>query len=132
MEVTTDVSPEIINRSDKIDNPYKKSVKTLSKGFIEVLAPPLTETKKHLKELQETQAHLYDKLHSENLILSEVQHSDELHSMIDKIKVYNLKLQHIKKDIRTLHEKSIKLKKRALKLQDLKQAEEEIVNNPPR
>ncbi|XP_030764982.1 biogenesis of lysosome-related organelles complex 1 subunit 6 [Sitophilus oryzae] len=114
------------------ENLYEGPVRSVTKGFVNLLEPPLKEVRRQLNELQETQAKLYEKIHEENLILSNIQHSMELQGMLNKMKIYNSKLKSIKKNIRGIHERSTKLKKRAIRLQQLKQNEVgEIIVNPP-
>lgn len=49
-------------------------------------------------------------MHDENLQVSAVLHSSELQEIFSSIKVYQNKLMNIKKDMRSLHDKSTKLK----------------------
>lgn len=53
-------------------------------------------------------------MHDENLQVSAVQYSPELRAIFNSIKIYQNKLVNIKKDMRSLHEKSTKLKVRFL------------------
>lgn len=56
------------------------------------------------------QTALIEKMHEQNLELSAAHHSPDLHEIFSTIKVYQNKLVNIKKDMRSLHEKSTKLK----------------------
>lgn len=56
------------------------------------------------------QAALLNHMHDENLHLAEIKDSPELIETFGQIKLYHNKLVNIKKDMRTLHEKSAKLK----------------------
>jgi uncharacterized protein (DUF342 family) len=69
---------------------------------------------------------LLDQIHNENLNLSETQHSNDLTEMFNRIEVYQAKLTNIKKEMKNLHDKSVKLKKRALKIQQFKEKQEYI------
>jgi hypothetical protein len=86
---------------------------------------------------------LLDQIHNENLNLSETQHSNDLTEMFNRVEVYQAKLTNIKKEMKNLHDKSVKLKvsfscsfhksvahlllqKRALKIQQFKEKQEYI------
>lgn len=56
------------------------------------------------------QAALVDHMHKENLDISRIKHSPELHDAFNVIKCYQAKLTNIKKDMKSLHERSTKLK----------------------
>lgn len=53
---------------------------------------------------------LIERMHEQNLELSAVHHSSDLLEMFSAIKIYQNKLVNIKKDMRSIHEKSAKLK----------------------
>lgn len=71
---------------------------------------------------------LLEQLHDENLKVSWTQNSVELQKMFDIISTYHNKLVNIKKDMRMLHDKNIKLKKRALRLQQHKEKLDHLQN----
>ncbi|XP_050297499.1 biogenesis of lysosome-related organelles complex 1 subunit 6-like [Anthonomus grandis grandis] len=114
-------------------NPYEIPGRILSLGIVKTFEPPLKSTRKQLTEVTAKQNELIEKLHGENLSIAKVQHSRELQEMLAKVKTYHAKLCNIKKDIRGLHEKGVKLKKRALKLKELKEKEpvEEVIITKP-
>lgn len=71
---------------------------------------------------------LLEQLHDENLKVSWTQNSVELQKMFDIISTYHNKLVNIKKDMRMLHDKNIKLKKRALRLRQHKEKLDHLQN----
>lgn len=44
--------------------------------------------------------------------MADIKHSPELHDVFNTIKAYQAKLVNVKKDMKTMHERSIKLKVR--------------------
>ncbi|XP_028138550.1 biogenesis of lysosome-related organelles complex 1 subunit 6 [Diabrotica virgifera virgifera] len=104
-------------------NPYNDSVKNLSEGLLAIYKPALNNVQSQLKELTSKQTFLVTQIHQENLDLAEVQYSPEIQDMFKKMNLYHSKLTNIKKDMKQLHERSVKLKKRALKLQQIKEKE---------
>ena len=57
---------------------------------------------------------MVDQLHNENLKIAWTQNSSELQEMFDMTKLYQSKLANIKKEMKTLHNRSVKLKVRNL------------------
>lgn len=53
---------------------------------------------------------LVEQMHNENLEISRVKYSPELADLFNNLKVYQVKLTNIKKNIKSLHERSGKLK----------------------
>lgn len=82
----------------------------MANGLVNLYKPALTKSKGQLKELTDKQQLIIEQLHSQNLSLSRTQHSIELQEMFNVIKIQIIKLQNIKRDMKSLHEKSIKLK----------------------
>ncbi|XP_063905874.1 biogenesis of lysosome-related organelles complex 1 subunit 6-like [Zophobas morio] len=107
-------------------NPYTETVTPLTNGLLKTYGPSLTQVKNALSELTEKESTLLEQVHSENLALAESQHSDDLHTMFAKIETYQTKLVNIKKEMKHLHDKSVKLKKRALKLQQFREKQDYI------
>ncbi|XP_018564494.1 biogenesis of lysosome-related organelles complex 1 subunit 6 [Anoplophora glabripennis] len=105
-------------------NPYASSVNNLSGGLITLHSVPMVNVGKQLKELTSKQEFLITQIHNENLKLSEVQHSPEIQETFIKIKVYHSKLLNLKKDMKLIYERSLKLKKRAIRLQNIKEREQ--------
>ncbi|XP_066249331.1 biogenesis of lysosome-related organelles complex 1 subunit 6 [Euwallacea similis] len=104
-----------------LDNIYLQPAQTLGVGLVNLLEPPLKDCKTRLTELQVKQQELDERFHRENLNISEVQYSQELQALFMKMKSYHGKLQGIKKDMKEVRERCQRLKKRALRLQEIKQ-----------
>ncbi|KAK5647167.1 hypothetical protein RI129_002059 [Pyrocoelia pectoralis] len=105
-----------------INNPYcPDPVESLASGLIDLYKPKLTNVNHQLKELTTKQNILVEQLHDENLKISWVKNSEEIIDMFNTIKVYQTKLFNIKREMRNLHDKSAKLRKRALRLQQYKE-----------
>ncbi|KAF5299582.1 hypothetical protein FQR65_LT09387 [Abscondita terminalis] len=99
------------------------TVTLLSKGLNQVFEPDLKKVNQQLKELTEKQSVLIEQLHNENLKICSAKNCDDLNGMFALIKNYQTKLMNIKKDMRSLHDKNGKLKKRASRLQQYKEKE---------
>lgn len=104
-----------------VNNPYASSVSKLSRGLISLYSTPMVNVEKQLKELTSKQEFLVTQIHDENLRLSEVQYSPEIQETFIKLKAYHSKLLNLKKDMKLIYEKSSKLKKRALRLQQVRE-----------
>lgn len=117
------------NMDKDVINPYASSVNNLSRGLISLTGAPMVNVEKQLKELTSKQEFLITQIHNENLKVSEVQYSPEIQETFAKLKVYNNKLLNLKKDMKLIYERSLKLKKRALRLQQTKEREQNKVHN---
>ncbi|KAJ8930099.1 hypothetical protein NQ314_017144 [Rhamnusium bicolor] len=113
------------NKAEDV-NPYDSSVNNLSKGILGIYSPPLVNVQKQLEELSLKQTFLITQMHNENLHLAEVRHSPEIQEMFNMLKMYHMKLLNIKKDMKLVYKRSLKLKKRALHLQQAKEKEKQI------
>lgn len=98
-------------------NLYNDSVEKLSKGLLENYQEPLEKVENHLRELTLEQNKIITQIHNENLALTEHYYSPELQEMIKKLNDYHGKLLNIKKSMKSLHERSTKLKTRALRME---------------
>jgi len=103
-------------------------VENLTKGLLASYQPHLDKTRDQLKELTHKQEVLIDQLHNENLKVSWTQNSVDLIKMFDTITTYHNKLNGIKKDMRYIHDKNLKLKKRAIRLQQYKEKMQYLQN----
>ncbi|XP_013884606.1 biogenesis of lysosome-related organelles complex 1 subunit 6 [Austrofundulus limnaeus] len=101
----------------------KKSVDKLTEGFLSHYLPDLQNSKRALQELTQNQLILLDTLDQEVTKFRESNAILDLNSLFTEAKVYHNKLVTIRKEMILLHEKTTKLKKRALKLQQQKQKE---------
>ncbi|GAA6218883.1 biogenesis of lysosome-related organelles complex 1 subunit 6 [Lates japonicus] len=101
----------------------KKAVDKLTEGLLSHYLPDLQNSKRALQELTQNQLILLDTLDQEVTKFRECNALLDLNSLFTEAKVYHNKLVNIRKEMIMLHEKTTKLKKRALKLQQLKQRE---------
>lgn len=121
-----------MGEQEKDVNLYNRSVSKLSTGLLENYRTPLQKAQHCLNELTLEQNKVIIQLHDENIGLTEQFYSTELQDFVKKMNVYNAKLLKIKKDMKNLHEKSNRLKMRALKMEQytekikLKQIQKEI------
>lgn len=102
------------------------TVSKLSNGVLHFYISNLTNVKQQLTELTVKQTVLVEQLHDENLKICWAKNSDDLNDMFNTIRAYQAKLVNIKKDMQYLHDKSSKLRKRALRLQQHKEKEDYI------
>ncbi|KAM9410115.1 biogenesis of lysosome-related organelles complex 1 subunit 6 [Pholidichthys leucotaenia] len=101
----------------------KKAVDKLTEGLLTHYMPDLQNSKRALQELTQNQLILLDTLDQEITKFRECNTLLDLHALFTEAKVYHNKLVNIRKEMIMLHEKTTKLKKRALKLQQQKQKE---------
>ncbi|CAL8352944.1 unnamed protein product [Merluccius merluccius] len=101
----------------------KKAVDKLTEGLLAHYLPDLHNSKLALQELTQNQVVLLDTLDQEVTKFRECNGLLDLNSLFTEAKVYRNKLVDIRKEMMMLHEKTTKLKKRALKLQQQKQKE---------
>ncbi|KAM3877429.1 biogenesis of lysosome-related organelles complex 1 subunit 6 [Diretmus argenteus] len=100
------------------------AVAKLTEGLLSHYLPDLQSSKHALQELTQNQVILLDTLDQEVTKFRECNALVDLNSLFTEAKVYHNKLVNIRKEMMMLHEKTTKLKKRALKLQQQKQKEE--------
>ncbi|XP_004543567.1 biogenesis of lysosome-related organelles complex 1 subunit 6 [Maylandia zebra] len=114
-----------LDGSAPVENVYvdKKAVDKLTEGFLTHYLPDLQNSKRALQELTQNQLVLLDTLDQEVTKFRECNALLDLNSLFTEAKVYHNKLVNIRKEMIMLHEKTTKLKKRALKLQQQKQKE---------
>nr|CAH7751434.1 unnamed protein product [Callosobruchus chinensis] len=111
------------NKHSSMANPYEASVQNLSKGLLQNIQPALENVQEQLQELNAKQEAVITQIHNENLTLAETRLSPELQDMFRTMSVYHNKLLNIKKDMKQIHERSTKLKKRAAKIMEVKNKE---------
>ncbi|XP_034535724.1 biogenesis of lysosome-related organelles complex 1 subunit 6 isoform X1 [Notolabrus celidotus] len=114
-----------IESSSPEENVYvdEKAVDKLTEGLLSHYLPDLQNSKRALQELTQNQVVLLDTLDQEVTKFRECNALLDLNSLFTEAKVYHNKLVNIRKEMIMLHEKTTKLKKRALKLQQQKQKE---------
>lgn len=96
---------------------------------MEVYVDDLKSLANPLDELRRNQEVLIESVQRENSRFSDTLTTLNLQEMFRNIAHYQAKLVAIKKDMVSLHEKSQKLKKRALKLQAIKEKQTGITLN---
>ncbi|KAK2149908.1 hypothetical protein LSH36_432g02055 [Paralvinella palmiformis] len=96
-------------------------IEKLTYGVMAAVLPTLQNSQTTLTEVIENQRILMETLQQENTKFRECSDFLEVKKLMANAKLYQNKLLSIKKDMIMLHEKSAKLKKRALKLQQQKQ-----------
>ncbi|XP_063782081.1 biogenesis of lysosome-related organelles complex 1 subunit 6 [Pseudophryne corroboree] len=97
------------------------AVEQLSEGLISHYLPNLQTSKLALQELTQNQVVLLDTLDQEISKFKECNSVLDINTLFSEAKYYHNKLVNIRKEMMLLHEKTSKLKKRALKLQQKKQ-----------
>lgn len=101
----------------------KQAVEKLTSGLISYYLPELQHSKQALQELTQNQGILLDTLDQEITKFRECNSLIDMHTLFTEAKFYHNKLVSIRKDMMMLHEKTTKLKKRALKLQQQRHKE---------
>lgn len=101
----------------------KESVEKLTEGLISHYLPQLHTSKHALQELTQNQVILLETLEQEITKFRDCNSMVDLNSLFTEAKLYHNKLVNIQKEMITLHDKTSKLKKRALKLQQQRQRE---------
>ncbi|GAB1860900.1 Biogenesis of lysosome-related organelles complex 1 subunit 6 [Camponotus japonicus] len=102
---------------------FSKAVEKLAEGLLSICQPPLEQVKNELFELTSKQEALLAQMQLENKKIHETFEDIDLNDMFAAIKVYQGKLTLIRKEMINIHERTYKLKKRALRLQQIKQKE---------
>lgn len=108
---------------DDLPSLDSSAVEQLSEGLISHYLPNLQNSKLALQELTQNQVVLLDTLEQEISKFRECNSILDINALFSEAKYYHTKLVNIRKEMILLHEKTSKLKKRALKLQQKKQEE---------
>uniref|UniRef100_A0A8C2UDH7 Biogenesis of lysosome-related organelles complex 1 subunit 6 n=2 Tax=Coturnix japonica TaxID=93934 RepID=A0A8C2UDH7_COTJA len=101
-----------------------RAVEKLTEGLISHYLPDLQRSKSALQELTQNQVVLLETLEQEITKFKECNSILDINALFSEAKHYHSKLVNIRNDMMMLHEKTSKLKKRALKLQQKRQKEE--------
>ncbi|XP_019742298.1 biogenesis of lysosome-related organelles complex 1 subunit 6 [Hippocampus comes] len=114
-----------VESSVPVENVFidKEAVYKLTEGLLSHYLPGLQNSKRTLQELTQNQLILLDTLDQEVTKFQECNALLDLNSLFTEAKVYHNKLVNIRKEMILIHERTTKLKKRALKLQQHKQKE---------
>ncbi|ELT98118.1 hypothetical protein CAPTEDRAFT_225956 [Capitella teleta] len=102
-----------------------RTVEKMTYGILAHLLPDLQKAQSTLSDMTENQRVLIESVQQENAKFAECQAMKDVTLMMDKAKLYQGKLQNIKKDMYAIRDKSLKLQKRALKLQQQREKESE-------
>ncbi|XP_028812485.1 biogenesis of lysosome-related organelles complex 1 subunit 6 [Denticeps clupeoides] len=101
----------------------EQAVDKLTDGLMSHYLPDLQNSKRTLQELTQNQVILLDTLEQEITKFKECNSLLDLNSLFTEAKIYHNKLVNIRKEMINLHDRTTKLKKRALKLQQQRQKE---------
>ncbi|BES97329.1 Pyroglutamyl-peptidase [Nesidiocoris tenuis] len=91
-------------------------------SLVGLYEPGLKSLQKQLSELTTKQSVVLKDVEKENLKFASI-NTNELQAMFSMIKEYHSRVYYIKKEMIELADRSAKLKRRALRLQDMKQKE---------
>ncbi|XP_039578938.1 biogenesis of lysosome-related organelles complex 1 subunit 6 [Passer montanus] len=119
----SDASPDegVVEDLPLID---EKAVEQLTEGLISHYLPDLQRSKSALQELTQNQVVLLETLEQEISKFKDCNSIVDINALFSEAKHYHNKLVNIRNEMMMLHEKTSKLKKRALKLQQKRQKEE--------
>lgn len=119
-ENAKDAAPEVVGKTDAVS---KAVLEKLSSGLLSYYIEDITKTSSSLQELIQNQNIVIETLQQENARFSAVLKVHQLADMFSKLKLYYTKVQVLKKDMLVIIDRTAKLKKRAMKLQQQKQKE---------
>ncbi|XP_013408437.1 biogenesis of lysosome-related organelles complex 1 subunit 6 [Lingula anatina] len=122
-ETTGETKHVLEDTKNCLPAPSKETIEKITQGFLQHYLPDAQKAKASLDELTQNQRILLETVQHENTKFSECEAMKKLTDMMIKAKQYHTKLLIIKKEMASLHERSAKLKRRALKLQQQKQKE---------
>ncbi|XP_076234368.1 biogenesis of lysosomal organelles complex 1 subunit pallidin [Calliopsis andreniformis] len=111
------------DNSDKDEVNFSEAAKKLAEGFLNIYQLPLEQVQKELNEVTSKQEALLGQMQIENKKLQETFDNVKLNEMFQTIKLYQGKLTMMKKEMTAIHDRTFRLKKRALRLQQVKQKE---------
>lgn len=100
-----------------------QTIEKLTHGLIAHYLPDLQDSKQALQELTQNQVILLDTLEQEITKFKDCNSLLDLNALFTEAKIYHTKLVNIRKEMMIIHDKTTKLKKRALKLQQQRQKE---------
>ncbi|XP_038654303.1 biogenesis of lysosome-related organelles complex 1 subunit 6-like [Scyliorhinus canicula] len=113
-----------LESSDELILVNQATVEKLTEGLISHYLPDLQQSKTALQELTQTQVVLLDTLEQEIAKFRECNLVLDINMLFTEARCYHNKLINIRKEMITLHEKTTKLKRRALKLQQQRRKDE--------
>ncbi|XP_059809090.1 biogenesis of lysosome-related organelles complex 1 subunit 6 [Hypanus sabinus] len=101
----------------------QETVEKLTEGLISHYLPDLKQLKNALQELTQNQVVLLDTLEQQIAKFRECHLVLDINALFTEAKCYHDKLVNIRREMVTLHERTTRLKRRALKLQQQRQKE---------
>ncbi|XP_046838626.1 biogenesis of lysosome-related organelles complex 1 subunit 6-like [Vespa crabro] len=116
---------KVQSQNDSVEDivDFSKATEKLAHGILTIYQPSLEKVKENLNELTSKQEVLLNQIQNDNKKLQDVLEDADLNEMFTTIKLYQGKLTTIKKEMVMVHDRTFKLKKRALRLQQIKQKE---------
>nr|XP_022303572.1 biogenesis of lysosome-related organelles complex 1 subunit 6-like [Crassostrea virginica] len=96
----------------------------LSEGLLEICLPSLQKSKVSLDDLLQNQQVLIESVQQENGKFADCKEMEELNRNMNQAKKYHMKLINLKKEMNSLSDKAVRLKRRALKISQQKQKED--------
>ncbi|XP_078035921.1 biogenesis of lysosomal organelles complex 1 subunit pallidin [Augochlora pura] len=100
-----------------------EAAKKLTEGFLSICKLPMEEAQKEINEILVIQQDYLKRVQEENKKLQQTADDGDLNKMFETVKAYQRKLTLMKKEMASIHDRTSKLKKRALRLQEIKQKE---------
>ncbi|GIY35137.1 uncharacterized protein CDAR_206911 [Caerostris darwini] len=122
-EKDKDSIPEVLCKPDSNCTVPVQLLQKLSTGVLSLYIDDMKKSSSSLTELIRNQNIVIETLEQENTRVFEALKTYPLDEMYTKIKLYHQKVLLLKKDMLAIHERTSKLKKRAMKLQQQKQKE---------
>ncbi|GFS93003.1 hypothetical protein NPIL_566191, partial [Nephila pilipes] len=122
-EQNKDCNPEIFEKPDSSSAVSSHLLEKLSTGILSFYVDDMKKTSSSLAELTRNQNIVIETLEQENVRVTDALKSCPLDEMFTRIKIYHQKVLLLKKDMLVIHDRTSKLKKRAMKLQQQKQKE---------
>ncbi|XP_012945046.1 biogenesis of lysosome-related organelles complex 1 subunit 6 [Aplysia californica] len=101
-----------------------KVVQMLTDGFVQRFVPSLENARKTIEQIRSSQTVLVETVQQETSKFTDCKAKGDLEVTMDQAKLYHNKLVRLRREMTALHEKSARLKKRALRLQQQRQKEE--------
>lgn len=122
-EQIKDCNPEVLGKPDSSSAVSVQLLEKLSTGILSFYVDDMKKTSSSLAELTRNQNIVIETLEQENARITDALKTYPLEEMFTRIKLYHQKVLLLKKDMLTIHDRTSKLKKRAMKLQQQKQKE---------
>ncbi|XP_071043414.1 biogenesis of lysosome-related organelles complex 1 subunit 6 isoform X2 [Parasteatoda tepidariorum] len=122
-ENNKDNLPEVKEKPDISSVVPLKVLEKLSDGILSLYVSDLKKSSSSLNELTRNQTIVIETLEQESARVVEALRTYQLDDMFSRIKHYHAKAQILKKEMLSIYDRTSKLKKRAMKMQQQKQKE---------